>query len=180
MPRDSSGPRNKRTVFDELIDEVRRSQLATDRFDQAVADALDLNRTDMRCVDVLQREGRMTAGHLAEATGLTTGAMTTALDRLERVGYARRLRDPQDRRRVLVELTPRVSAAAGGFYSGHQALSERLYHRYSTEDLELLLRFVREGREFNERQAANLEQENRNRSARARTASRRSGGSASR
>ena len=49
--------RDKRQVFDELIDEVRRSQTATDRFDQAVADALGLNRTDMRCLDVLEREG---------------------------------------------------------------------------------------------------------------------------
>ena len=180
MPREISAPTNKRAVFNELIDEVRRSQSATDRFDQAVADALGLNRTDMRITDVLQRQGRMTAGQLSEATGLTTGAMTTALDRLERIGYARRLRDPQDRRRVLVELIPRVSAEAERFYAGHQALSERLYHRYSAEQLELLLRFVREGREFNERQAASLEQENRSRSSPGRTATGRSGGSSSR
>jgi DNA-binding MarR family transcriptional regulator len=167
-------------VFDELIDEVRRSQNATDRFDQAVADALGLNRTDMRCVDVLHREGRITAGHLADATGLTTGAMTTALDRLERLGYARRLRDPEDRRRVLVEATPQVLRDAQGFYAEHQAVSERLYHRYSTDELELLLRFVREGREFNERQAASLEQANRSRSSRRRVASGESGESASR
>lgn len=172
--------RHKREIFEELIDEVRRSQNATDRFDQAVADALGLNRTDMRCVDVLQREGRITAGHLAEATGLTTGAMTTALDRLERMGYARRLRDPEDRRRVLVEATPNVLTEAQDFYADHQALSERLYHRHSIEELELLLRFVREGREFNERQAASLEEANRSRSSRRRVASGVSGGSASR
>src|SRR3979490_3402685 len=96
----------KRKVFEELIYEVRRSQAATDRFDQAVADAIGLNRTDMRCLDVLSREGPVTAGRLAEATGLTSGAMTTALDRLERAGYARRTRDATDRRRVLVEATP--------------------------------------------------------------------------
>jgi DNA-binding MarR family transcriptional regulator len=83
--------RAERKIFDELLDEVRRSQNATDRFDQAVADALGLNRTDMRCLDVLHREGAVTAGRLAEMTGLTTGAMTVALDRLERSGYARRV-----------------------------------------------------------------------------------------
>jgi DNA-binding MarR family transcriptional regulator len=180
MSRHSSGSRNKRALFEELIDEVRRSQNATDRFDQAVADALGLNRTDMRIIDVLQREGRVTAGQLAAATGLTTGAMTTALDRLERMGYARRVRDPLDRRRVLVEASPRVLTEAERFYAEHQTLSERLYHRYSTEELELLLRFVREGREFNERQAASLEQANRSRSSRRRAASGGSGGSASR
>ena len=155
--------RHKRVVFDELIDEVRRSQNATDRFDQAVADALGLNRTDMRCLDVLQREGPVTAGRLAEATGLTTGAMTTALDRLEQAGYARRARDPGDRRRVLVEMAPEALKGAAQFYGGHIALSERLYKRYSEQQLELLLEFVRESREFNEAQAAQLERENRER-----------------
>jgi DNA-binding MarR family transcriptional regulator len=148
-------------VFEELLDEVRRSQNATERFDQAVADALGLNRTDMRCLDVLEREGPVTAGRLAEATGLTTGAMTTALDRLERAGYARRLRDTADRRRVLVEATERAMQMGGPFYGEHTALSERLYQRYTEAQLELLLGFVREGREFNERHAAQLEQENR-------------------
>jgi len=153
-------------VFDELIDEVRRSQNATDRFDQAVADALGLNRTDMRCLDVLQREGSVTAGRLAEQTGLTSGAMTTALDRLERAGYARRVRDESDRRRVLVELRPEAFRNAGNFYSEHIAQSERLYQRYTEEQLELLLHFVREGREFNELHAARVEQQNRGRRSR--------------
>ena len=150
--------RQKREIFDELIEEVRRSQNATDRFDSAVAEALGLNRTDMRCLDVVQREGPVTAGHLAEATGLTTGAMTVALDRLERAGYA-------DRRRVLVELTPELNSRAAEFYGEHMALSERLYHRYTLDQLELLLEFVGEGRRFNDRKAAELEQRNRGRAS---------------
>ena len=153
--------RHKRHVFEELIDEIRRSQNATDRFDQAVADALGMNRTDMRCIDVLQREGPVPAGRLAEATGLTTGAMTTALDRLERAGYARRTRDAADRRRVVVELTPKVFDDIMGFYTEHVAQSERLYKRYSEQQLELLLEFVRQGREFNELHAARVEQQHR-------------------
>jgi len=153
--------RDKRQVFVELIDEVRRSQSATARFDQAVADALGLNRTDMRCLDVLQREGAVSAGRLAEQTGLTTGAMTTALDRLERAGYARRTRDAEDRRRVLVELNQQALRSAGNFYSEHIAQSERLYRRYTQEQLEFLLQFVREGREFNELHAARVEKQNR-------------------
>jgi len=148
-------------VFDELIDEVRRSQAATDRFDQSVADALGMNRTDMRCLDVLEREGSVTAGRLAEATGLTSGAMTTALDRLERAGYARRVRDASDRRRVLVEVTAKAAIDVGRFYAEHSAVGERLYQRYNEKQLELLLGFVREGREFNEQHAARVEQENR-------------------
>jgi DNA-binding MarR family transcriptional regulator len=150
--------RQKREVYDELIDEVRRSQTATARFDQAVADTLGLNRTDQRCIDVLHRAGPLTAGRLAEQTGLSTGAMTTAIDRLERSGYARRVRDSTDRRRVLVELTPKA-AELEAFYREHAAYAERLYQRHTVEQLELLLRFVREGREFNELHAARLERE---------------------
>ena len=155
--------RDKRQVFDDLLGEIQRSQLATDRYDQAVADAAGLNRTDMRCLDVLGREGPVTAGRLAEATGLTSGAMTTALDRLERAGFARRTRDSTDRRRVLVEMTPEAQGQAVRFYAPHIAHSERLYQRYDEQQLELLLEFVREGRELNELHAARLEQQNRER-----------------
>jgi DNA-binding MarR family transcriptional regulator len=154
---------DKRSIFEELISEVRRSQNATARFDQSVADALGLNRTDMRCMDVIEREGPVPAGRLAEVTGLTTGAITTALDRLERADYARRVGDPSDRRRVLVELTPHAREIANSFYSGHRALSEQIYERYTRAQLELLLGFVRDGREFNDQQAEIVEERNRER-----------------
>jgi DNA-binding MarR family transcriptional regulator len=147
----------KRQLFEQLVYEVRRSQAATDRYDQAVADAIGLNRTDMRCLDVIQREGPVPAGRLADETGLTTGAITTVLDRLERAGFARRTRDPTDRRRVLVEVAPEARDGAGDYYAEHMALCDRLYRRYSEEQLELLLEFTREGRELNEREAAKLE-----------------------
>jgi DNA-binding MarR family transcriptional regulator len=151
----------KRQLFDALIYEVRRSQNATDRFDQAVADAIGINRTDLRCLDVIQREGPVPAGRLADETGLTTGAITTVLDRLERAGYARRVRDPSDRRRVLVEVTPEAFEGSLDYYAAHVALSERIYRRYTEEQIDLLLEFVREGRELNEREAAKLEERTR-------------------
>ena len=67
----------------------------------------------MGIVDVLDREGAVPAGRLAQVTGLSTGAMTTALDRLERSGYARRVRDAGDRRRVLVQLTEQAGTLRG-------------------------------------------------------------------
>lgn len=151
--------RNKRDIFEELTDEIRRSQEATARFDQAVADAAGLNRTDMRALDVIGREGPVTAGRVAEATGLTSGAMTTALDRLERAGFARRVRDAGDRRRVLVEITPEAQREGERLYGPQLAYAERLYRRYNVAQLELLLEFVRGDRELNEQQAVRLEQE---------------------
>ena len=143
-------------MFEELLHEVRGSQNATARFDQAVADAAGLNRTDMRIIDALDREGPVPAGRLATVTGLSSGAMTTAVDRLERAGYARRTRDVGDRRRVLVELTERAETLSQ-FYAEHAAYAERLYQRHSQEQLEVLLAMFRESREFNERRAAELE-----------------------
>src|SRR3954451_24366353 len=131
--------RRKRQLFEELLAEVRMSQNATDRFDQAVADALGLNRTDMRCTDVLDREGPVTAGYLAEATGLTTGAITTVIDRLEKHGFARRVSDPRDRRRVLVELTDEARERGRDYYAEHARYGDRLARRYSEQELELLL-----------------------------------------
>ena len=113
----------KRKLFWELMLEIRASQNATDRYDQAVADTIGLNRTDMRCVDILDRQGRLTAGQLAEQTGLTSGAVTTVIDRLEASGYARRTRDTTDRRRIYVELTDEARGKAGTFYAEHAALA---------------------------------------------------------
>ena len=73
-----------------------------------MAERLRLNRTDSRCVDLLL-EGPRTATELAAAAGLSQSAMTTAVDRLERIGYARRVRDGADRRQLLVQLTPNCS-----------------------------------------------------------------------
>ena len=73
------------------LDELRR---AGDQLDEAVALQFGLNRTDLRCLGILYRRGRVTAGELAEESGLTPGAITTVLDRLERGGYANRVADP--------------------------------------------------------------------------------------
>lgn len=67
------------------------------------ADALSLAPTDLICMCLLQLNGPATPGWLAEQTGLTTGAVTGMIDRLERAGYVRREPDPEDRRRVIVQ-----------------------------------------------------------------------------
>ena len=66
-----------------LGERVQAFQDATDEVDEAVARILRLNRTDLRCLSVLSQAGAISASALADATGLTRGAMTTALDRLE-------------------------------------------------------------------------------------------------
>src|SRR5262249_2114649 len=69
-----------------------------------------MNVTDLQVIDILDITGPTTAGRLAELTGLTTGAITGMLDRLEKDGFVRRERDPEDGRRVIVRLTPSEDA----------------------------------------------------------------------
>jgi DNA-binding MarR family transcriptional regulator len=145
----------KQELIDELTREVRAGQVAVDQMDEAACRALGINRTDGRCLDVIDREGPVAAGRLAQASGLTTAAVTAVIDRLEKAGYARRVGDPDDRRRVLVELTPlareRSELIWGPFSQFGDVLS-----RYTVEQLELLRDFHRMGREYNEARAAEV------------------------
>jgi DNA-binding MarR family transcriptional regulator len=136
----------KRNLIAEVAREVRAFQTAVDAVDEAVADHLEINRTDLRCLDLLGQHGAMTAGELAEASRLTTGAVTRLLDRLERAGYARRVRDPGDRRRVLVELTELANRRAAEVYGPIGEAGQTGLERYTADQLTLLRDFLRRGR----------------------------------
>jgi DNA-binding MarR family transcriptional regulator len=138
----------------ELGDEVRANQRATDVVDELVSELMGLNRTDSRCMDILDQHGSMSAGDLAQESRLSTGAITAVIDRLERAGYARRVPDPSDRRRVLVEMTPKAyEAALELMIEPLREMYEPLAARYSDDDLRLLIDFTRQGRELQERHA---------------------------
>ena len=92
-------------IIQSIIDKFREMSIETIMFHQAVADVLDLHITDHKCLDLLHRFGAMPAGRLGELTGLTTGAVTGIIDRLEKAGYARRINDPNDRRKTIIEPT---------------------------------------------------------------------------
>lgn len=154
-------------LYAELGGEVRASQRATDVVDELVCELLGINRTDARCLDILEQDGSMSAGELAHASRLTTGAITAVIDRLERAGYARRVSDPSDRRRVVVEASPKA------FETANELMAEpmrRLYTplagRYSDDELRLFIEFTREGRELQERHAEWLRERLRDQSSR--------------
>ena len=148
--------RRRRELIDAINGEVRRSQNRSDAYDDAVADAVGINRTDHRCLDILELEGGATAGRLAELMGLSTGAVTTVLDRLERAGLARRVRDEHDRRKVNVVVTEKAGALLWPFYEPLMKMSERLYVRYSDEQLALVLDFLEAGAELYDEVLAEL------------------------
>jgi DNA-binding MarR family transcriptional regulator len=81
-----------------------RLSTATVLFHTAIADRVGIGVTDLKCYSILRQSGPITAGQLADRTGLTTGAITGVIDRLERAELVRRARDPRDRRRIVLEL----------------------------------------------------------------------------
>ena len=102
-----------RDSIDSVIRGLRRVHLQGSFFGQTVAIRFGLSESDVEALELLIDTGAATAGRLSELTGLTTGAMTRVIDRLEQAGYVRRVADPADRRRVVVELVPeRVAAIA--------------------------------------------------------------------
>ncbi|MGH2604715.1 MAG: MarR family winged helix-turn-helix transcriptional regulator [Dehalococcoidia bacterium] len=113
-------------------------------FSHAVAGRVGLNPTDLEALEILLRAGPMTAGRLAAITGLTTGAITGVVDRLERKGYARRDADPGDRRRVIVHAS-RGDATQSllSLYAGMRDASRSLMARFEEGDLAMMLEFVR-------------------------------------
>jgi DNA-binding MarR family transcriptional regulator len=109
-------------------------------FQQAIADQLGLNTTDLICLSFLNNAEPQTAGQLAEATGLTTGSVTAMIDRLEKAGYAEREKDPTDRRRVIVRpLTERIERDIAPLYASIGEAWVQAIERYSTQELAVIL-----------------------------------------
>jgi DNA-binding MarR family transcriptional regulator len=138
----------RQEALDALNREVRGWQADQELFDSVVMGRAGLNRTDWRCLDILGTRGPMTAGQLAEAVRLTTGAVTGVLDRLETAGLVRRIRDTEDRRRVNVEVTDEVNRIGAPVYGPLIADATEAHGIFDVEELELITRFIRIEREL--------------------------------
>jgi DNA-binding MarR family transcriptional regulator len=140
----SAGRKQKNDLIAELISEFRVAGNQDSSFDNLAADRLGLNRTDLLAINIIENSGGLTAGELAKEAGLTTGAVTGVIDRLERAGYARRVSDPTDRRRVKLEVTPRFYARADRIWGPMAAdWASRLAGRFTAEELERVIDFLR-------------------------------------
>ena len=146
-----SGSR-KQPLIDELVEQFRISGNQDSAFDNLAAERLGVNRTDLHCLNIIENSGGVTAGQLAAQAGLTTGAVTGVIDRLERVGYARRVPDPGDRRRVKVEVTPRFYARADRIWGPLKSDWEgALSRRFTGEELKRVIEFLRATNEIGRR-----------------------------
>lgn len=139
---------------DRLIDDVGAElgelRRTADRLDEAVAAQHGLNRTDLRCLGILYRRGRVTAGELAEESGLTPGAITTVLDRMERSGYANRVADPGDRRRVLVTSTVATRELGARVYGEVELAGRAQLEQIDPAGVAVIRDYLRGIREFYE------------------------------
>jgi DNA-binding MarR family transcriptional regulator len=114
-------------------------------FAKMVADRAGISSADMDCIDFVNVEGRMTAGRLAELTGLTTGAITGVVDRLEKAGFVRRERDESDRRKVFIVPVPEKMMQMGRPYELVQRAMAKQCEAYTDAELKFLIRYGTEG-----------------------------------
>lgn len=139
----------RKQLIEAIVAQARRGSTRSVMLHAAVAERLGLNPSDHKCADLLMAEsGVSTPGRMAELTGLSTGAITGVLDRLERAGFVVREPDPNDRRRTLVRLTPERMPNMKRIFAPLMQGMERLCANYTNAELSLILRFMRESEEM--------------------------------
>jgi DNA-binding MarR family transcriptional regulator len=121
---------------------VRRMGAQSVIVSQTVASRFGLNTSDLECLDLIQLEGSASAGRLAAVTGLSSGATTALIDRLERAGYVERFDDPADRRRVLVRIRKGSIDEIARVYVPMQKRMFALWSRYSEAELAVIEDFL--------------------------------------
>ncbi len=147
---------SKNVLIDEVGIELDELRKAGDQLDEAIALQFGLNRTDLRCLGILYRRGRVTAGELAGESGLTPGAITTVLDRLEKGGYANRVADPADRRRVLVVSTVATREIGARIQGEVEIATRALLEGRQPDELTVIRDYLRGTRGVYESQIAAL------------------------
>lgn len=145
----------------ELIREIhaieRRLSTVTILFHQAIAEKAGISGADHKYLDLIVRHGSMTAGKMAELSGLTTGAVTGVIDRLEKEGLVKRERDKEDRRKVVVILQKEKAMKQIGQYFQSTATSlEKLYETFSPGELLTIKKYLELTGQFFEEQLKEL------------------------
>jgi DNA-binding MarR family transcriptional regulator len=137
-----------------VLGEVASTETAL--FHQTAAARYGLGITDMKALGALLREGPMTAGQLARRLSLTTGAVTSVIDRLAQQGLVSRQADAHDRRKVIVVANQARVAAGENVYVAIGEAFSRLHDTLTTEQLEFLVRYHQASIELTQREIARL------------------------
>jgi len=140
----STSEDTRREKIEELMREMRLMSSFDSLFSQAVAERVGMHQTDIETMDLLNTIGPMTAGELSQRTGLTSGATTRLIDRLERVGYVRRRTDVADRRCVIIEPVPENLENLGALFQPMADGMAELWSKLDDHELDLIIEFVRQ------------------------------------
>lgn len=147
----------RRELTEAITAQGRANSTTTVLFHAAIAERLGLNPSDHKCADLMMSQSEpCTPGQLAELTGLSTGAITGVIDRLERAGFLVREHDPRDRRRILLRLTDTRSPELQALFAPLGQAMEALCENYTVAELALVLRFMRESQAVFDDLAAQL------------------------
>jgi DNA-binding MarR family transcriptional regulator len=135
---------NHSQLLDSLEEQSRELSTRTVIFHHLIGERLGLNPTDHKCLDVIVRTRTpMTATQLAEETGLSTGTITGVMDRLEKAGYVKRKRDPNDRRLIFIKpLLEKAMIKLGPIFEPMRQATSNLYSKYTDEELTTILDFI--------------------------------------
>ena len=148
MQLKNDGPRRRRRrLLENLNRSAREASGLGVLFGEVLAERMGISHTDLECLGMIMLDGGLTAGQIARASGLTTGAVTGVIDRLERAGFARREPDPQDRRKIHVRAIPKAAAAATAPYQSFGRAMERLVENYSDAQIEFLIDYFSRARD---------------------------------
>jgi DNA-binding MarR family transcriptional regulator len=159
MPRRTKESKTKKELIESLLLSGRDMSTRIILFHHAIASRFGLNLTDYKSLDIARHEAGITPGRLSELTGLTTGAITAALDRLERAGFVQRERDAADRRKVIVRVLPDAHIKLAPLFAGLAQAMTALHEEYTADELTLILDYQTACTAVLEAQAKSLSRE---------------------
>lgn len=141
----------------EVGDAIRAYQAAVDDFDRESARLLGINETDLRCLEILLQDlPQAIPGELATRLGLTSGSVSTMLDRLEKAGLLTRSPHPDDRRKTIIRVTPRAEQRASALVAPLVTEAAGLLSGYTANEIRLLVDFMQRARELQQRHVERL------------------------
>lgn len=132
----------KRSLVDAVVADMRALAAEIDQMDQYAAERFGVNRTDLRGLELLSAAGALAPTALAGALGLTTGGVTTVIDRLEGAGYVVRRPDPRDRRRLRIEATELLTAREAEIFTQLLRATTELASSYTDAELTTIRDFL--------------------------------------
>lgn len=145
MANKATGQEGKQALIGRLMLALRRSSAAGVLHGQAIAKRVGVNPSDMECLDLILMNGPSTAGEIARRTGLTSGAVTGLIDRLERLELVERTTDANDRRKVLVRVREDKIGPIAALFSPMERSMQGLLGGYSRDELRTLIDFAERG-----------------------------------